>query len=111
MELISVKLSENITCLKELFKNAMDFTAREFKIGECDAVLLSLDGLINKQQAAISILNPLMDVNSKLTGNTLLEYISSNSIGTADEQKLYKISEITEKMFLGFAVLLIGGAG
>ena len=111
MELISVKLSENITCLKELFKNAMDFTVREFKIGECDAVLLSLDGMINKQQAAISILNPLMDVSSKLTGNTLLEYISSNSIGTADEQKLYKISEITEKMFLGFAVLLIDGAG
>ena len=56
--MIKENLEINLSVLKDLFINAMDFTVREFKVGISNAVLLSLDGLVNKQQTSISILNP-----------------------------------------------------
>ena len=50
MENISNSIEENLKKLESLFKNAMDFTVREFKAGEHKAALLSLDGMVNKQQ-------------------------------------------------------------
>ena len=38
-------------------------------------------------------------------------YIGEKLVSTADETKVYRINEITEKLFLGFAVLLLDGVG
>ena len=112
MEYISNSINENMAELKTLFKNAMDFTAREFKTGAHSGVLLSLDGMVNKQQVAISILNPILEsrINMK-TPEAQMFHISEKLVSTADETKIYKVNEITEKLFLGFAVLLLDGVG
>ena len=110
--MIKENLNENLSLLKELFKNAMDYTARELKVGSGSAALLSLDGLINKQQTSISIINPILSAPViELTGNEQMEFLSERVLATVDKVKIYKISDITEKLFLGFSVLLLDGCG
>lgn len=112
MEYISNSIEENLKKLESLFKNAMDFTVREFKAGEHKAALLSLDGMVNKQQIAISILNPILESKvSVKVPESQMYYIGEKLVSTADETKVYRINEITEKLFLGFAVLLLDGVG
>ena len=57
---ISEQLSENTDYIQGLFKNAMDFILREFKIDGISAALLAIEGLVNKQQIMLGVLNPIM---------------------------------------------------
>ena len=73
---ISEQLDTNISCFKDLFKNSMDFIVREFCINNTDAAILAIDGLVNKEQIAISILNPLLQTPvAKSNGEEIMCYV------------------------------------
>lgn len=107
---ISEQLDTNISCFKDLFKNSMDFIVREFCINNTDAAILAIDGLVNKEQIAISVLNPLLQTPvAKSNGEEIMCYVEQNVLGTVDQMRLHTVSDILDRLMNGFAILIIDG--
>lgn len=112
MENISEKLSDNTEYLRDMFKNAMDFILREFKIDGIDAAVLAMDGLVSKQQVSIGILNPIMQTPVlQPDGKETMRYIENNVLGTVDQMHLHTMPDVLDRLMNGFAVLMIDGCG
>ncbi len=110
MENISNKLLENTTYMQGLFENAMDFILRKFKICDLDAAIMSMDGLVSKQQISISILNPLMQATAlPLDGNSAMEHIGNYVLGAVDQMPLHTMTDVIDRLMNGFAVLFVDG--
>ncbi len=106
---ISKKLDEVMTHMDKLFENAVDYTKLNIKIGGHSSVLYSLEGQINKDYTALSVLTPLMKVDTQLSAVKTLAYVKTEIIASVDQADIYDIDDIALKMMLGFAVLVIDG--
>lgn len=107
-----MNLNENTVYLQGLFENAMDFILRKFKLGNTDAAILAIDGLVSKQQISISILNPILQTEPpKASGADIMKYIENNVLGSVDQMQLHTVSDIIDRLMNGFAVLLLDGCG
>ncbi len=105
---ISDRLSENTAYLRGLFKNAMDFILREFQIDGISAVLIAMEGLINKQQVTLGVLNPIMRTAIlQPGGKEKMAYIQHNVLGAVDQLELYTMDDIILRLMNGFSVLLV----
>lgn len=110
MEKISPELKSNVDYIDELFNNAIDFTERKFKISNVDAVLFSLDGLVNKEHISIAIMNPIMRAPViESDGKLIMKFLSEEILGAVEQLKITLADEIVEKLMSGFCVLLIDG--
>lgn len=108
MDEISQKLQDNLNYIEGLFEKSVDFTKRKFKICGTDAVLFSLDGMVNKQHISISILNPIMSAPVlEFTGEEKMKFLADEVLGAVEQIKITKTADIIEKMMAGFAVLLL----
>ncbi len=107
---ISKKLDDVIAHMDELFLNAVDYTKLNITIGNQSAVLLSLEGQINKDYTALSVLTPLMKIEKTFDSSAdTLNYVKTQIIASVDQADIYDIDDIALKMMLGFAVLIIDG--
>ena len=107
---ISEDLRDNTDYLRGLFKDAMDFMLREFRIGSVRAAAAAMDGLVSKQQVSIGILNPIMEAAVlQADGESTMRYIEDHVLGFVDQMRLYTLSDIVDRMMNGFAVLLVDG--
>jgi len=110
VENISDKLFENTTYMQGLFENAMDFILRKFKLCDLDAAIMSMDGLVSKQQISISILNPLMQTTVLPDdGKSAMEYIGNSVLGAVDQMPLHTMTDVIDRLMNGFAVLFVDG--
>lgn len=110
MQVLSKDLEVNKAYFKGLFKNSMDFMARDLELSGTKAVLFALDGLVNKQVITLSIINPLMQAPI-IPGDSemKLKFIQSSVLGTMEQKTENKIQNILTLMMSGFAVLCIDG--
>ena len=107
---ISEQLSENTDYIQGLFKNAMDFILREFRIDGVSAALLAIEGLVNKQQIMLGVLNPIMRAAVLQTdGKAKMTYIQHNVLGAVDQIELHTVDDIVSRLMNGFSVLLVDG--
>ncbi len=105
---ISSKLNENISYLQGLFEDAMDFILRRLYINNIDAAILAIDGLVSKEQIAISILNPIMQTTVlQSNGKRAMSYVEQKVLGSVDQMQLHTMPEILDRLMNGFAVLLV----
>lgn len=110
MPKLSTKLSQNLKQLDKLFENAADYTKLNIKISGASAVILSLEGQVNKHYMSMSIINPLLSCAILPVENEgILEYVKKNVLAAVDQAELEKIEDVSEKLMLGFSVLLIDG--
>ena len=54
-------LCENVLLFQQAFDESMDFVLRNLKLPVQKAALITMDGLVNKQTIAQSILNPILN--------------------------------------------------
>ncbi|MCI5729145.1 MAG: spore germination protein [Clostridia bacterium] len=107
----TASLSENLEMLKKLFGNTMDYLPRTFQIGETPAALITIDGLVNKQTIAQSILQPILSVPIlQLGGQQKLCYIRDHALATVEQKEITQLQQGTDLLMAGFALLLLEGA-
>ncbi len=107
---ISNNLQHNITALEKSYKNAADFTKVMMKTGGTEIALLSLDGQIDKQYLSIGVATPIVNSDiQNINGLELMDYIKTNILAVVEQVDLYTLEEISEKIMLGFAAILIDG--
>ncbi|MFI3206965.1 MAG: spore germination protein, partial [Clostridia bacterium] len=108
MPSLSKNLNENIQILDKRFKNASDFTKLALKIDNIDAVLLSLEGQIDRQYVSVSALRPMSNIEiGSLRGGDLVNFVSENVLRVIDQIKINTIEDLITKLMLGFAVILM----
>ena len=110
MENISADIKDNLTYIENKFERAADFTERKFIVSGTDAVLFTIDGLVNKQHISIGILNPIMRAPVlENDGMSKMKFIENQVLGAVEQVKITKTSEIIERLMAGFAVFLLDG--
>lgn len=108
--MMSSSLKENIDYLKNAFDGSLDFVTREFQVTNTKAALISLDGMVDKQTLAQSVLNPIL-------GAIVLEedpvkkfdFIRDCVLSTVDQSETVDYATVMDRMMSGFAVLAIDG--
>ena len=60
MQSLSTSLEENKAYFQGRFAHSMDFITREFTLAGRKAALFAVDGLINKEIIALSVMEPLL---------------------------------------------------
>ncbi len=109
-KLISKSLLENTVYLRGLFEGCMDFMMREFKINGINAALTAIDGLVNKQTIAQAIMTPIWNAEiPQGTPEEQLSYLRDSSLSTVDQTQLRTLDDVMDRIFSGFAVLLMDG--
>lgn len=115
-----IKLSEsidnNISLFKTAFKNSMDVKFREFLIskGKIRALLLFIDGIIDKPVLNENVLEPLMfgskDINlNKSSIKNPIEYIKQSLAANVELDTTDTIDKAVEKVLNANAVLIVDG--
>lgn len=106
---VSASVEENKRFFQEKFANAMDFMARDMDLSGVEAVLFGLDGLVSKQIITLSILNPLMGAKLPRLASERLKCIEETVLGTMEQKRENKMSELLVLLMSGFAVLCVEG--
>lgn len=109
-EQLSASLQENLIYFRGAFDESSDFLVREFRLGNTNACLFTIDNLVDKQTVAQSILNPLMSA-PLLDPDPLkkMKTIRDNILSTVDQRLVYTKAEVLALIMSGFAVLALDG--
>lgn len=105
-------LNESISYLKERFDNSADFTVK--LLNQKDGLrmaVLTMEGLINKENLAISVLNPLM--SKEVIGETPLEkslYIETGILTASEVVEVSDYDMLLTLLMSGFAMILLDGS-
>lgn len=103
-------LLENLISLRKDFDGSVDFTVREFEIAGTRAALITMEGMINKQVLANSVINPIVGGNYKRKNPVeKYEYIRDNLLSTSEQVQIVTLEEVEKFIMSGFAVLALDG--
>lgn len=103
-------LEKNIEYLKNKFKGSADFTIRNLSMGEVRAALFTIEGMVDKENLAISILNPLMKQEyTPMLGIELVNFIERSVLYATDIVYATTFEKALSFMMSGFAVLAVDG--
>ncbi|MDR1467383.1 MAG: spore germination protein [Oscillospiraceae bacterium] len=108
---ISTSLPETLEYLKNEFNSSSDFIKREFEIDGTKAAIINMDGLINKEILATSVINPIRKCSPIVQNNPIekYNYIRDNILSTADQVEAKTYEEVIKFMTSGSAMLAIDG--
>ena len=104
-------LCENVLLFQQAFDESMDFVLREFEITGTKAALITMDGLVNKQTIAQSILNPILNAATAAFSDTeKYRYIRDHALATVEQLQVVDFADALDKLMAGFALLLLDGS-
>ncbi|MDD4599554.1 MAG: spore germination protein [Negativicutes bacterium] len=114
---VSARIDENARIIKELYNlpTNKDIVMRDFIIPgpmPVKAMLIFVDGLIDKQVINQSVLKPLMkwdDLAKEISGQELLTYIVDECLPSNQAKKATMFKEVAEGLNSGDSVLFIEG--
>lgn len=104
-------LCENVLLFQQAFDESMDFVLREFEITGTKAALITMDGLVNKQTIAQSILNPILNAaTAAFSDAEKYRYIRDHALATVEQLQVVDFADALDKLMAGFALLLLDGS-
>jgi len=105
-DLITPKVDENISYLKEILKDASDIVYREFNIGQWKAAISYIDGMADKEIINNFILESVM-LRSERVNNVM--DIKNNILTVSDMKEILKFSEGVNALMSGETIMFIEG--
>ncbi len=105
-DLISPKVDENISYLKELFKDTSDIVYRQFKVSNWNAAVVYVDGMADKILLDNFVMESLM-LESERIENVI--QIKDKILTVSDMKEVLKLSEGVDAILSGDTMLLIEG--
>jgi spore germination protein len=105
-DLITPKVEENISYLKELFKDSSDIVYRQFKVADWDAAVIYIDGMADKILINNFVLESLM-LKSGLVENVM--QVKDNILTVTDVKEVLKLSDAVDSMLSGDTMMFLEG--
>ena len=106
-------IKENKSMLKKLFKESADLTIREMTLiseNSVSAVLVTIEGMCNKEVTASSILTPLTTYDfGKKQGSDVIDEIVLSVLASAEIIEINTLDELISFATSGFAVIVVDG--
>lgn len=108
---LSNSLEKNIEYFKSSFDESADLTIRQIKVLDTSASIITMEGMINKETFANSVMNPIVYAFSEknLSDDEKYEYIKNNILSTSDQIEIYTFEDAFKLVMSGFALLLFDG--
>ncbi len=115
---ISSCIDDNISIIKELFKDANDMVFRDFNVGGPDGThmfLAFIDGMANNDRINGDVVEPMMisvrevEPNYKEIKNRLYEVIKSSALAASDFKELDILEDSLTQVLSGDTALFIDG--
>ena len=113
VELVKKSIKDNIEYIENKFKDSDDLTLREVKLGNVNLTVVSLDGMVNKEVLAESVLNPILVAKGEILNITSSEkkydYIKNTVLTTTEQYELDDFNKALNLLMSGFALLFVDG--
>ena len=105
-DLISPKVDENITYIKDLLKDTSDIVYRQFNIADWKAAIIYIDGMADKVILDNFVLESVM-LKSERVENVM--QIKDNLLTVSDMRQVLKLSEGLNAVLSGDTIMFIEG--
>ncbi len=104
-------LKKNLENFKNSFDESADLTIRPIKVLNTDAAIITMEGMINKETFATSVMNPIVYAFTKeiLTSSEKLEYIKNNILTITEQIDVETFEDAFKLIMSGFALLIFDG--
>ncbi|MDQ5983620.1 MAG: spore germination protein KA [Eubacteriales bacterium SKADARSKE-1] len=108
---VSGSLEENLTYFESSFENCIDLRVRKFKIKSNNAAIITLDGMVDKETLAISVLNPILKSNLPENEQILkqYEYMKDEVLSTSEQMECFNYEDAMSSLMAGCTLFLIEG--
>ena len=116
---LSSNLDQNLTDLKEIFKDCADLVFREFKIGSnnsINAALIYIDGLVNSTSISDNVLKPLMqsclqlEQSKKIDAVAVHNVVKERLLTLGIVAELDELNKLVDEILNGSTALLLNGS-
>lgn len=96
---------------KNSFDNSDDLKIRKLKIGSNVAAIVTIDGMVDKEVLAVSVLNPIIGCNLSTNVRALkqYEYIKNEILSTNEQNESFDYEDAFFLLMSGFALFLLDG--
>lgn len=106
--MFSKSLETNIQMFKTEFDNSADLTIKRLKKEKLNAVLITLEGMVNKQVLSTAVTNPVLNADyDGLTAEDMYNYISDSLISSSEQVEVTSFNESYKLLACGFALVMI----
>ena len=109
---IFIDIDNNVNFIKKAFDNSADLTIKNLVLQDnTKAVIITMEGMVNKEVLSLSITTPIIGTNYKgVTGNDKIEFIEESVLTASEVVRISTIEEIYRFSMSGFAIVLIDKA-
>ena len=112
MQSLSTSLEENKAYFQGRFAHSMDFITREFTLAGRKAALFAVDGLINKEIIALSVMEPLLKTQDYPPApQAMLAHIERAVLSAAELKHERDLEKLLTLLMSGFVLLCVDGCG
>lgn len=108
--LLTESLLENLVYFRQQFDGSADLTIREIEVAGTKGAIITIEGMINKQVFATSVVNPIMQAEYWETGAwEKYEYLRDSVLSTTEQVQVPTFEEAFKLAMSGFAVIALDG--
>ena len=107
-QLLTAALEKNLDYFKKSFDESADLTIRPIEILNTSAAIITMEGMINKEMFATSVMNPIVYAFSEesLSGEEKFAYIKNNILTISEVIDVTTFEDAFKLVMSGFALLL-----
>ncbi|MDR0821159.1 MAG: spore germination protein [Oscillospiraceae bacterium] len=111
MNNLSCSLEENLAELKAHTGGSADIVVRRAEVGGIAAAIVTVEGMVSSDAAALFVTQPLNAIKSPQTSERLFDTLSTKLFFGLEQTEPSNIREVATYAMSGFAVVLIDGIG
>lgn len=103
-------IDKNIEYLQNKFKGSVDFTVRYLDLTGIRAAVITMEGMVNKEGLAISVINPLVGQDyHNMKGREMFKYIERCVLSASEVSHIDTFEKVLTFIMSGFAVFALDG--
>lgn len=107
---LSHNLLENLIYFRQQYDGSSDLTIRECKVAGVDAAVITIEGMINKQVFATSVLNPILQgAYPDNEPENIFCFLRDELLSTSEQVQVTSFDEAFSLAMSGFALVAIDG--
>ncbi len=107
---LAKSLKDNLDMMQADFDSSADFMIREMKVKGVDIAVITIEGMVNKETLAISVINPIIAEDYRFRSREeFFNEVKNSVLSISDINEVQSLEDVYKFIMSGFAVLGIDG--